>query len=123
MPLMSRKYYDNAVHYIQERDKQPMHIYIFSNDIRLAKHEFQTSTPHTFVEGNKDWEDMMLMSHCRHNIIANSTFSWWGAWLNPNPNKIVIAPDEWYRRDLRLKDEIVLRHGLKCLLIQSNRKK
>lgn len=53
-----------------------------------------------FIDWNKgaeSWQDMMLMSRCRHHIICNSTFSWWGAWLNPRENKTVIMPERWFR--------------------------
>lgn len=73
------------------------HFYIFSDDIQWCKENFTNpSYIYTFVEGNTDFEDLMLMSFFRHQIIANSSFSWWGAFLNPNPDKIVIFPEKWF---------------------------
>jgi hypothetical protein len=56
------------------------------------------------VEGNRDIEDLYLMSICKHNITANSTFSWWGAWLNTYDNKVVLTPEKWYVNGLAEKD-------------------
>ncbi len=94
-PLLTQPYYDNAIQYIKNHDPDPIHLYIFSNDIEKARQIFKTSEKHTFIHNKQDIEDLRLMTHCRHNIIANSSFSWWGAWLNPNPDKIVVAPDKW----------------------------
>lgn len=76
-------------------------IVLFSDDIEWAKQNMQIKNG-IFVDWNKSidsWQDMYLMSLCKHNIIANSSFSWWGAWLNTNPNKIVIAPQQWMKSD------------------------
>ena len=69
---------------------------IFSDDIEWCKTRF-LGERFEFSEGKSDVEDMNLMASCKHNIIANSSFSWWGAWLNPNPNKVVIGPKLWAR--------------------------
>lgn len=70
---------------------------IFSDDIAWCKENFTNkSYNYTFIEGNADWEDLMFMSCFSHQIIANSSFSWWGAFLNKNPNKIVIFPEKWF---------------------------
>lgn len=97
--LCSPKYYADAIDYLHQRVDN-MNLFIFSDDIDwvrayipLAKHD------HTFVShniGKNSWRDMNLMSLCKHNIIANSSFSWWGAWLNPNKSKIVLRPKEWF---------------------------
>lgn len=69
---------------------------IFSDDIPWCKENFPEMNNLFFIEGLKDYEDLLLMSSCKHNIICNSSFSWWAAWINQNPNKIVIAPQKWF---------------------------
>lgn len=74
--------------------------FVFSDDIDWARSNLPSTAPLHFVEGNtgdRSPEDMRLMSLCKHHIIANSSFSWWGAWLNPLPNKTVIAPKHWLK--------------------------
>ena len=95
-PVMSEKYYIHAVNYIRRKSEKPLHLYVFSDNMEWARKNLKFNYPTTFIEGNSDVTDMRLMSMCRHHIIANSTFSWWGAYLDPNPNKIVIAPDKWH---------------------------
>ena len=91
-------YYENAIDYIKKHVDHPT-FFVFSNDLNWAKKNFIIKDASiTFVDvnqGKPDWRDMQLMSLCKHNIIANSTFSWWGAWLNDNPHKIVLAPTHW----------------------------
>ena len=96
--LCSLEYYRKAVSFIQEREAQ-LHFFIFSDDLKWAKENLGFIDNVTFVELETDaldHEEMWLMSQCQHNIIANSSFSWWGAWLNENPNKMVIAPKQWF---------------------------
>jgi len=91
-PTQDMNYYDKAVSYIG-KDKT---FFIFSDDIEWCKENFKHLKNVVFVEGNEDYEDLYLMSLCRNNIIANSSFSWWGSCLNKNKNKIVIAPKKWF---------------------------
>ena len=75
-----------------------MMIFVFSNDHAWVKENFLFDVPTMLVEGvERDVDEMFLMSQCKHNIIANSTFSWWSAWLNPNPDKKIFAPKTWLR--------------------------
>ena len=93
-------YYRKAISKMKELVIPDIYV-IFSDDIEWCKDNFGTSIGNTeikFVNWNKgkdSYRDMQLMSLCKHNIIANSSFSWWGAWLNQNPNKNVIAPSRW----------------------------
>ncbi|OAV72399.1 Glycosyl transferase family 11 [Bacteroidales bacterium Barb6] len=90
--LCASSYYKNAIHYIEENINNPS-FFVFSNDIDWVKNNMDIPNA-TFVSWNKkedSWQDMFLMSMCKHNIIANSSFSWWGAWLNNNEDKIIIA--------------------------------
>lgn len=94
----SLDFYHNAVKYIAEKTLCPR-FYIFSDDCEWVRKNLELDFPVVFVQHNKgreSYNDMRLMSMCRHNIIANSTFSWWGAWLNNFPEKIVIAPARWF---------------------------
>jgi len=70
-------------------------VLVFSDDIDWCRKTFQDPR-FEFVKGNLDYIDLYLMSMCKNNIIANSSFSWWAAWLNDNKDKKVIAPKKWF---------------------------
>ena len=104
--LCSIEYYCDAIKNISSKIINPV-FFIFSDDIAWAKENVPIEFPRHYVEHNQGIEsfnDMHLMSLCCHNIIANSSFSWWGAWLNSNQNKIVIAPKKWFANSINTKD-------------------
>ena len=104
--LCSLKYYQTAIQTISKSVDQP-HFFIFSDDIAWVKAHLKIPFPCCYLEHNQgaeSYNDMRLMSLCQHHIIANSSFSWWGAWLNPSVNKIVIAPKQWFADDKNISD-------------------
>ena len=88
-PPCGMEYYEKALNMIDGK------VLIFSDDLDWCKETF-LGDRFTFISGNRDYQDLFLMSMCKNNIIANSSFSWWGAWLNNNPDKKVIAPKKWF---------------------------
>lgn len=96
--LCSLDYYNASILHIAERIRNP-NFYVFSDDILWAKNNLKLDFPCQYIDHNQgaeSYNDMRLMSLCKHHIIANSSFSWWGAWLNSNVEKIVVAPRRWF---------------------------
>jgi len=94
----SIEYYERAADLISKQTTNPV-FFIFSDDLNWARENIKLQQDLVVVDINDDkaaHEDLRLMSGCRHHIVANSSFSWWGAWLNPRPDKIVVAPKKWF---------------------------
>ena len=106
---LSLDYYESGADYIRDKTNSPIHLFVFSDDTNWVRNNFRSKHPFTVIPRNTTIEDLHLMSLCHHNIIANSTYSWWGAYLNKNPNKIVIAPDQWDKVDTWWGDDIILK--------------
>lgn len=98
------EYYQKAIDYISVNVETP-HFYIFSNDMEWCKQNIRMDnvTYVTINQGLNSWRDMHCMSMCRHHIMANSTFSWWGAWLSPYGNGITLHP-KWFIHDIETPD-------------------
>jgi hypothetical protein len=94
----SPDYYRRALAEISNRVREP-HFFVFSDDASWARENLAIDGPVVFVDHNgpgEAHEDLRLMSRCRHHVIANSTFGWWGAWLGAHPDQIVVAPKKWF---------------------------
>ncbi|MFC2128719.1 alpha-1,2-fucosyltransferase [Bacteroidota bacterium] len=96
--IMKISYYKDTLKYL-ENALNNFRLFIFSDDINWVRDNYNLNYNNIIYVDNvgKDYEQMRLMSLCKHQIISNSTFSWWAAWLNNNPDKIVIAPKQWFR--------------------------
>ena len=92
-PIMDADYYFDAMTQFMDKDYCFL---VFSDDIDYAKELFGEQENIVYIEGNDPAVDMCMMTMCHHNVIANSSFSWWGAWLNDNVNKKVVAPKRWF---------------------------
>lgn len=99
--LCSLQYYEKAASIMQSRLKTPV-CFVFSDDVQWAKDHLNLEMSKIFIDHNElvPHMDMYLMSLCRHHIIANSSFSWWGAWLGKNFEKTVIGPVKWFKNDM-----------------------
>ena len=101
-----KDYYERAVREISKTQEE-LELFVISDDLEWCKKNIKFNIQTTYVDVNSNgYEDMWLMSLCKHNIIANSSFSWWAAWLNKNSKKIVIAPKVWFNDLDEGKDRI-----------------
>ena len=95
----SVEYYNQAINYLKEHVSNPV-FYLFTDNPKWVEENLKDIDYKLVdwnpVSGKQSYRDMQLMSYAKHNIIANSTYSWWGAWLNNNPQKIVVAPKIWF---------------------------
>jgi hypothetical protein len=104
--VCSVDYYRTAMRFIRQKVNSPVY-FVFSDDMEWVRENLKIDQEHSFVDhnlGQESFNDMHLMSLCQHHVIANSSFSWWGAWLNQNPDKVVITPKKWFSKDLHSAD-------------------
>jgi hypothetical protein len=104
--LCTLDYYRHSIRYVAERVHNPS-FFLFSDDMAWVRDNLNIPFPCKYVDcnrGEKSYNDMRLMSMCNHHIIANSSFSWWGAWLNPKLDKIVVAPKNWFSNQTYVRD-------------------
>ena len=93
---ISLKYIEKATEIIEKKIKNPFY-FVFTNSNEWVKNNLNFNEKnYMLIKGFKDFEDLQSISKCKHQIISNSTFGWWGAWLNQNKNKLVIFPRNWY---------------------------
>lgn len=103
-PFCGKSFFSNAMKIFQNKD---VNFLVSSDDIKWCKNNIKGNNVF-YVENSYPLMDLYVQTICQHNIISNSSFSWWGAYLNPNPNKIVVAPQRWYGMALRLNTQDLL---------------
>lgn len=106
--VCSLDYYRGAARQIAGRVDAP-EFFVFSDDVAWARDNLDIGHPCHYLDHNRGAEshnDMRLMSLCRHHVLANSSFSWWGAWLNPRADKVVVAPARWFASGERRVDDL-----------------
>jgi glycosyltransferase involved in cell wall biosynthesis len=101
--VLGTDYYEKAIQILPKSD----FYLVFSDDIPWCKENFK-GEKFVFIENERDYVELYLMSLCSNNIIANSSFSWWGAWLNPNNDKKVVAPNKWFGSKIGEKIEDII---------------
>lgn len=107
--MCSVEYYERALAYMQQHLSEPV-FFVFSDDIAWARAHLPLPATTEFIDWNQgadSYRDMQLMSLCQHHIIANSSFSWWGAWLNSNPAKLVVCPTVWMAAPIVHTEQVV----------------
>lgn len=106
---LTEEYYSKAIRYIQQKWDVKLSIFIFSDDTSWVKDNLNLGTNIIYVSEYNlpDYEELVLMSYCKHNIIAKSSFSWWGAWLNNNPQKIVTAPKQRFGDPTTITNDLI----------------
>ena len=106
--ILDENYYNKWISLLK-KEKWNLKFFIFSDDIERCKEHLNIDNAFyvKWNNWNKAWQDMYLMSCCKHNIIANSSFSWWWAWLNNNPHKKVIAPKKWFSKEDTYQNDII----------------
>lgn len=109
--ICTDKYYINSIKYMLENIERPR-FFVFSNDIQAVKQIDFLPGRTVYIENTKDFEELILMKSCKHFIISNSTFSWWGAYLSENITKMILTPDKWMTT-LREKPAIYLPEMIK----------
>lgn len=102
--LCTKEYYKKAIEHMCKCSENPK-FFVFSDEITKAAEFLPDNYTYTFVDSANWQEDMYFMKNCKHNIVANSSFSWWAAWLNQNENKRVVSPSKWLNKYSGISDK------------------